>query len=51
MEKYNLLPNDALIMATCKLSNIDWIASYDGDFESICRDEGIQLIRSVSDIA
>jgi predicted nucleic acid-binding protein len=51
MEKYNLLPNDALIMATCKLSNIDWIASYDGDFESICRDEGIQLIRSVGDIA
>lgn len=51
MEIYNLLPNDALILATCKLNGIQTIASYDADFEMACAGEGIQLIRSVSDIA
>ena len=51
MKKYNLLPNDALILATCKLNGIERIASYDVDFETACAGEGIQLIRSVSDIA
>ena len=51
MEQYNLLPNDALILATCKLNGITQIASYDADFESACRNEGMQLIRQVSDLA
>ncbi|AKD53725.1 type II toxin-antitoxin system VapC family toxin [Spirosoma radiotolerans] len=51
MEKYNLLPNDALILATCKLNGIEKIASYDADFASACLGEAIQLIRSVSDVA
>ncbi|WP_262508243.1 PIN domain-containing protein [Spirosoma fluviale] len=51
MEQYNLLPNDALILATCKLNGIEKIASYDADFAPACLGEGIQLIRSVSDIA
>ena len=51
MEQYNLLPNDALILATCKLNGITRLASYDADFAAACIGEGIQLIRQVSDLA
>lgn len=51
MEKYNLLPNDALILATCKLNGIDQIASYDADFETACLGENIRLIRSIDELA
>lgn len=50
MEKYNLLPNDALILATCKLNGISRIASYEADFESGCLGETIQLIQSVDEL-
>jgi predicted nucleic acid-binding protein len=50
MEQYNLLPNDALILATCKLSGITQIASYDADFAPACLGEGIRLIQQVSDL-
>ena len=51
MAQYNLLPNNALILATCKLSGIDQIASYDADFEPVCLGEGIRLVQQVSDLA
>lgn len=51
MQRYNLLPNDALIVATAKLHDILTIASLDPDFESACQGEGIRLIREVSDLA
>ena len=51
MQRYNLLPNDALIIANAKLHSISAIASYDPDFEPACQGEGIQLIREVSDLA
>lgn len=51
MEQYNLLPNDALILATCKLNGITQIASYDVDFVTACAGEGIQLIQKVADLA
>ncbi|MGF7215925.1 putative nucleic acid-binding protein [Spirosoma lacussanchae] len=51
MMQYNLLPNDALILATCQLNNIKQIASYDADFETACQAEGIRLIRSVAELA
>ncbi|HDN83554.1 MAG TPA: PIN domain-containing protein [Candidatus Altiarchaeales archaeon] len=35
MEKYNLLPNDALIAATCKHYGIKKIATFDGDFKRV----------------
>ena len=35
MEKYRLLPNDALIAATCKQYGIAKIATFDADFERI----------------
>lgn len=50
MQRYNLLPNDALILATCQLHRIDRLASYDADFAAACAGEGIQLIRQVSDL-
>ena len=51
MQRYNLLPNDALIVATAKLHGIPAIASYDPDFDPACQGEGIQLIREISDLA
>nr|WP_295929267.1 type II toxin-antitoxin system VapC family toxin [uncultured Dyadobacter sp.] len=51
MSKYNLLPNDALILADCKLNSINVLASYDvKDFSDACKKEGILLVSSISDL-
>jgi len=47
IEAYNLKPNDALILATCKHYNIPYLLSLDEDFKEACRKEGIVLIDSV----
>lgn len=44
MSKYNLLPNDAIILATCKIHGITQLASHDKDFEEPCKAEGISLL-------
>ena len=44
MSKYNLLPNDAIILATCKIHAITQLASHDTDFEAACKAEGITLL-------
>jgi len=44
MQQYNLLPNDAIILATCKIHNITQLASHDKDFEAACKAEGITLL-------
>ncbi len=49
MATYNLLPNDALILAACKHHGIPAIASFDPDFAVPCQGEGIQLLQSVAD--
>lgn len=43
MSKYNLLPNDAIILATCKLHGTK-LASHDSDFIIPCQSENIELI-------
>lgn len=45
MATYNLLPNDAIILATCKIHNITKLASHDSDFILPCEAEGIELLR------
>ena len=50
MKKYNLLPNDALILASCKCHEISCLATYDSDFDDICQHEGIALINRPEDI-
>ncbi len=35
IETYGLLPNDALIAATCKVNGIKKIATFDGDFKRV----------------
>ncbi len=50
MKNHNLLPNDALILASCKLDNITILASYDSDFTEACQKEGIRLIKKVEDL-
>jgi predicted nucleic acid-binding protein len=44
MSKYNLLSNDAIILATCKIHNITQLASHDKDFKTACESEGITLL-------
>ena len=51
MLKYNLLPNDALILATTKINKIDKLASYDqNDFGIPCELEAVSLIKTTSDL-
>jgi len=45
MKQYNLLPNDAIILATCIINNISTLASHDKDFEEVCKSEGIVLLK------
>lgn len=49
-QQYNLLPNDALILAACKLNGITQLASYDADFVAPCAVEAIQLIQTVAEL-
>ncbi|MBK8043895.1 MAG: PIN domain-containing protein [Haliscomenobacter sp.] len=51
MKKHNLLPNDAIILASCKLEQVAVLASFDTDFSAACRAEGIQLICEVADFS
>ena len=44
MAKYNLLPNDSIILATCKIHGIKNLASYVSELQSPCNAEGIQFI-------
>jgi uncharacterized protein len=50
MRKYNLLPNDAIILASCKMQGVWIVASHDSDFIKACASEGIQLISSIGDL-
>lgn len=50
MKKYNLLPNDAFILATCKLQGVAILASFDSDFKNACTQEGIILITKASEL-
>ncbi|MDI3502521.1 MAG: uncharacterized protein PWR13_934 [Archaeoglobi archaeon] len=47
VKKYGLLPNDALILSTCKYYGIKYLISFDGDFRKACKEEGIELVGSV----
>lgn len=47
MAEYNLLPNDAIILATCKLHGTK-LASHDSDFIIPCQSENIDLINEVN---
>ena len=47
MISYNLLPNDALIFATCRIYGIKYLFSFDSDFQEICEREEIVLINSM----
>ncbi len=44
MSQYNILPNDAIILATCKIHGIVKLASHDSDFIIPCQQEGIELV-------
>lgn len=45
MSKYNLLPNDAIILGTCILHEIKFLATHDSDFDIAAPAEGIILFK------
>lgn len=45
MSKYNLLPNDAIILGTCILNDIKFLATHDSDFDIAASAEGITLLK------
>lgn len=49
MHKYNLLPNDALIIAAIAHHGIPALASFDPDFAAPCQGEGIRLLQMPED--
>ena len=49
IEECNLLPNDALIAATCKYYSIKKIATFDEDFRRVDFIEVINLEKDLSD--
>jgi predicted nucleic acid-binding protein len=51
MQKYNILPNDALILASCKLNQIKYLATYDSDFNEAYKQEDIIILNSLTQIA
>ncbi len=51
MQEYNFLPNDALILATAKLNDINYLASFDeNDFKISCKKEKVKLVKVLTDI-
>lgn len=46
MADVNLLPNDALLVATCLSRNIGALASFDPDFHEVCQTNGLALLDS-----
>ncbi|MDK2794989.1 MAG: uncharacterized protein PWQ58_188 [Archaeoglobaceae archaeon] len=50
IRKYGLLPNDAIILATCKFHEIEFLVSLDRDFEEVCRFEGVKFAFKAEDI-
>ena len=46
MDIYGLLPNDAIILATCRFYGINYLISFDSDFKKACEEEGITLVNS-----
>lgn len=49
MSTYNLLPNDALILALCQFHQISALASYDSDFVAPCANLKITLLQTKKD--
>ena len=50
IERYGLLPNDALVLASCKVYGIELLVSLDSDFSDIAAEEGIVLISSAQEL-
>ncbi|WP_197030927.1 MULTISPECIES: PIN domain-containing protein [Archaeoglobus] len=41
------MPNDAIILSTCKFYGVKYLISFDGDFKRACKEEGIKLIDGI----
>lgn len=50
MKKYDFLPNDAMILATCLHYNLRLLGSFDSDFIKACGGEGILLVNDVNNL-
>lgn len=48
--KFGLLPNDALILATCKFYNIKYLISFDSDLRDACKKVDITLLGDATEL-
>ncbi|MFP4471907.1 MAG: type II toxin-antitoxin system VapC family toxin [Bacteroidales bacterium] len=49
-KQFNLLPNDALILATCKFYDLKYLVTFDSDFEAPCKSLGIRIFSDETDL-
>lgn len=49
-KQFNLLPNDAMILATCKSHDLKYLATFDSDFEAPCKSLGIRIFNDETDL-
>lgn len=49
-KQFNLLPNDALILSTCKFYDLKFLASFDSDFDEPCNVLGIRIFNDETDL-
>jgi uncharacterized protein len=49
-KQINLLPNDALILATCKSHDLKYLATFDSDFEAPCKSLDIRIFNDETDL-
>ena len=50
IDKYGLLPNDALILATALFYGFDYLITFDSDFLEPCKAEGVKVISSKKEL-
>ena len=44
MRKHNLLPNDAIILATCLVFDVDNLGTLDNDLKNAGKKEGLNVL-------
>lgn len=50
MKDYCLLPNDAIILATCIKHGVEVLVTLDRDFKKPCNSEGVRVVMKGSEL-
>ncbi|WP_457754458.1 type II toxin-antitoxin system VapC family toxin [Thermococcus sp.] len=50
IDKYGMLPNDAIILATALFYGFNYLITFDSDFSEPCKAEGVRVISSKKEL-